>query len=123
VATRDLRRRLPAASAGRTGSLNDRCSRAAAMGRDGWPGERVAMMLSDGSDARSRPDSNPPVPLYKNADWENAFGGWKDLSSREGKISWASSFPCRVTSSPTLDAVVSHWNMRSGTRHKRREAV
>jgi hypothetical protein len=35
VATRGRRRRLPAASAERTGSLNDRCSLAAAMGRDG----------------------------------------------------------------------------------------
>jgi hypothetical protein len=25
------------------------------------------------------------VRLYKNADWENAFGGGKDVSSREGK--------------------------------------
>jgi hypothetical protein len=44
------------------------------------------MMLSDGSDARSRPDSNPPVPLYKNADWENAFGGGRTCRHEKANL-------------------------------------
>ena len=49
--------------------------------------------------------------------------GRKDLSSRERKISWASSFPSKVTRSPPCTLLCRNEAMRWAARDKRREAV